>query len=1044
MVACYTFGTRFVPIVILAAFLYCCTVQSVAAQGFALAFSTTNSVGIDGFNNGVFQLPTSSLVPVSIGLFDTQTGVLSPALSDVHLAIDILDAAGVPHPQLSLYGSSTVILQAGASTVSMNTGLRWQGSAPTSATVRVRDLDNVLANIMIPVLFDPSLIGDVHVVARIVDDRNLNGVYDDTDILQKDARLSVCQLGGMLLMAQPDGAYRLDLPGYGGTFPLRLVPVGRPQWQSATTGGMAGIVIEGYGTYSPTYLVQQVPTPWIWSGVVHRPSADLVCVRRDSSILFAPFTNASILSMELQTSDWRMTSIITPSAATTGVLSLKFYQGLCQEEKQAGELSILCSNDRELVTPLFSTPYDLIVYRNGAVVYTHNGRVGPAVSLVRTVRRWFARQGTLGVEELQGAKVQVVGGPLLKADSVVFRPQMDNLPTNIARIVCTGKGIDTLEIFDHEIRAFGLYHRAAGTLLPVQTTPQELAVVAPEYQGEMRIALPQSKTRGFTVEWGEPVAPDNAPQVELSARGGRDALTRNLGSIAFRKNAAKTFIHALPPQSEGEEAVQVQVLLDGTYITDGIAKGDTAAFSAVWPYRAGVTVRNGVVYVVQWREPVIVQLADGRAVECDELRLVYPTTVPSVWVLSDINLRMIHGEYIPVHDESSDTVIPALPLTAKITLTGNVYEDKDVSSTLSTGEPGRSGRIVAFKGDPTIGWQIAYDTTDGSGFFTIDFDPIVQGWAPEKVSIASVAGWVRTSADFDLVSLNQCNQSLSGLNFGEIPADYSYPNSKEMYSGVYDDFLQAAAEVSSPSGQLEMLVADHGYEPIAAYDTEFHNRFFLHTFEGIRPDSCALTGAQLKMRLRACTEDAYNDRIVLQSSGQQFWHSDISQQAANGVWYKGKTSDIVLDMHALPLGNAGVYDAVQLLQAGQLDLMIDDDTQIDYALLTIELACVAEDPDIIPTGVASDHSAGASDVQVFPNPSTGAGTVVFTLPHSDTVTLVLYDQLSREVVRLLNGVLLPAGRHAVSFALPSLARGRYTLAVRTGYSTRTQGLWIEP
>ena len=194
--------------------------------------------------------------------------------------------------------------------------------------------------------------------------------------------------------------------------------------------------------------------------------------------------------------------------------------------------------------------------------------------------------------------------------------------------------------------------------------------------------------------------------------------------------------------------------------------------------------------------------------------------------------------------------------------------------------------------------------------------------------------------------------------------------------------------------------------------------------------------------MRAGAGDAYNDRIVLQACGRRFWSADLAKLAADGVWHGGKTEQIILDIGDLPVADGGTIDALPYLYSGQLDLIINDDTQLDYALLSVGFECPP--PDTIVTGVGGGQAAGAGDLHVFPNPSAGTGTLSFTLPRRETVSIVVYDLLNREVARLLNGVSLGAGYQALAFVLPSLAPGRYTIVVRTAEHSRMQSLWIGP
>lgn len=1031
--------TRFMYAVLCAVFISLSTAPGIIAQ-VVLAFSTTASQNTDGFNNGIVLLPSASAVPIAIGVYDDQTGVPAVAPTTIRLAISITDVFGSPHPQLRTYGTTSATIAAGSLFTTLQTGFKWLGSGATAAIVRVHDLDNALTDIEIAVWFDPQLTGNVHIAARIVEDRNYNGTYDSEDIPRSDIKVKLCNTGAHIV-PRSDGTYAIDLPNYTDGFPLRMMLTEAPQWPPVQ-GTPRWIDIEGYGAYTPVYLVQRAKAQWIWSGIVHQTSDDMITDYRDSSMVVSTFATASSLTMNIPASHWRMTSLITPNSERPGELTMSVYADACQNAAKLGDISIHCENEREIVTPMFTTAYTMRIYYRGTVVYTQDARTGAAVSLRRTVRRWFARTGAIGIEELQGAKVQVVGGSLFRADSIVFSPQEGHILGAPAQVICTGKNIDTLEIFHHEVRIFNNYHRASGTTLPVQTEASALNLITSEHEGGATVALPPDKVTGFTVEWGAPISATGNPIVELHARGGRDGLTRELGTMAFRTNNLTTTVHALQPIGDNEGAVvQVQLLMKNSTVATGTATGDTALFCSTWPYRASIKLARRTIFAGQWQFPVVVRLTDGRTIACDEFRLLYPATGQHERALSSIAFRLPHGDLLPLYDESTDTVFPALPLTAKITITGNAYHDKNANASLNSGESGRANRIIVFRGDPSIGTQIAYDTTDSFGVYSAEFDPLQQGWAPETISMVTAPGWTRTSPDHDLLNTNRCNMTLGNIDFGEIPSSSNAPLDHEWYSGLPDNFLENGTEYANPAGPLETLAEHYGYEPTTAYDSEFRDMFFLHTFEGIKPDGCVAMKARLYMRLNACTEDSYNDGILLQAAAKRFWHSDISLCDSEGVWYRGRTSDITLVLDSLV--QRGIpYNAMPFVQSGELDLVIDDDTRIDYAALAIQYECVVDDPQIMPTGVALPQRQPNS-LQIFPNPSTGTGAVAFTLLRSEPVTIVVYDLLNREVARLIEGVSLPAGHQTIAFTLPLLANGRYIVAVHTGASTRTQSLWIQ-
>ena len=66
----------------------------------------------------------------------------------------------------------------------------------------------------------------------------------------------------------------------------------------------------------------------------------------------------------------------------------------------------------------------------------------------------------------------------------------------------------------------------------------------------------------------------------------------------------------------------------------------------------------------------------------------------------------------------------------------------------------------------------------------------------------------------------------------------------------------------------------------------------------------------------------------------------------------------------------------------------------------------------------------------YPNPFNPETTIEYTLPQAESVRLVVYDVLGREVARLVDGV-QPAGRHSVRFSGGELSSGTYVYRLET-------------
>lgn len=80
--------------------------------------------------------------------------------------------------------------------------------------------------------------------------------------------------------------------------------------------------------------------------------------------------------------------------------------------------------------------------------------------------------------------------------------------------------------------------------------------------------------------------------------------------------------------------------------------------------------------------------------------------------------------------------------------------------------------------------------------------------------------------------------------------------------------------------------------------------------------------------------------------------------------------------------------------------------------------------------------------QNFPNPFNPSTNISFVLPSAQSVTLTVMNHLGQEVARLLDGVSLEAGHHAMTFSAENLPSGQYhyRLSSSEGSVTRTMFL----
>lgn len=165
----------------------------------------------------------------------------------------------------------------------------------------------------------------------------------------------------------------------------------------------------------------------------------------------------------------------------------------------------------------------------------------------------------------------------------------------------------------------------------------------------------------------------------------------------------------------------------------------------------------------------------------------------------------------------------------------------------------------------------------------------------------------------------------------------------EWSAGTDDDFV--GPEAASPSINLQARLQLAGVSTLKGFDDCSDNGYFAHSFTNL---PSAITGATLKIRLRACyTTLTENDTLGLSfttpTGGVQpeSWSRYLGNQSfVTGlfpeIWGAGGVHEIELDLSQLPNANGSTTELIAALNTyGFLDLVAQDDTIIDYAVLTV-------------------------------------------------------------------------------------------------------------
>ncbi|MCP4567199.1 MAG: hypothetical protein GY841_06440 [FCB group bacterium] len=167
-------------------------------------------------------------------------------------------------------------------------------------------------------------------------------------------------------------------------------------------------------------------------------------------------------------------------------------------------------------------------------------------------------------------------------------------------------------------------------------------------------------------------------------------------------------------------------------------------------------------------------------------------------------------------------------------------------------------------------------------------------------------------------------------------------------AGISDKFDATVPEPSSPSVDLliEMGNISAGADPF--FDSNTMDRCFGHTFTGWDAH-CCIVSAELCFRLTPIGDGSQNDNFLLrQNETNTIWAAKIgylksylSGDPADTLWAVGDTLDICLNLADLPLMARGPAfcptNILATLQDGDLDIIMQDDTKIDFLDLTMQI-----------------------------------------------------------------------------------------------------------
>lgn len=156
---------------------------------------------------------------------------------------------------------------------------------------------------------------------------------------------------------------------------------------------------------------------------------------------------------------------------------------------------------------------------------------------------------------------------------------------------------------------------------------------------------------------------------------------------------------------------------------------------------------------------------------------------------------------------------------------------------------------------------------------------------------------------------------------------------------VQDDFAGPPV-MGDPSDEVVGLIEEY-WTPlyVTGFDDQTPNAAFAHTFTGLPSDICS---AVLTVRLRALAGGSDNDKLRLELYSQEpliqgdwAWWPLINWYSSQ-YWAWGATETFVLDLSNLPYNQMNILDA---LADGDLDVVVEDDTAVDFLVLEICTGC---------------------------------------------------------------------------------------------------------
>jgi len=274
---------------------------------------------------------------------------------------------------------------------------------------------------------------------------------------------------------------------------------------------------------------------------------------------------------------------------------------------------------------------------------------------------------------------------------------------------------------------------------------------------------------------------------------------------------------------------------------------------------------------------------------------------------------------------------------------GVKFEDIDCDGVKDAGEPGiPNWEIFLYQGTtPVAGSPVTTNANGGYCFFNLTPGTY-------RVREKSQPGWIQTfpptNAYFNVnVVAGLITQN---IDFGNTRDTCPPPSTLQFVTqedGGRDNFVGPVASTPSP---VDFAGACFN-TPNHFFDANQDNSCFGHTFTGFKPnDSCCIIDAELCFRITPSGGQPETDGMWIIEDGATAWflsmHDLISwvTGGADTSWNVGDTIDTCINLaNTPPPGYMGLTHAMAALHDGDLSVMFQDDTKIDYLELRVTLCC---------------------------------------------------------------------------------------------------------